>query len=318
MSIATFSLNHNSNHSVEVVMAAQLYLGLILAFFTMTLDLKAESKADYLHLADAPGAIGETGNLFLTGEGLAVRPLYNDIFGQTDKHLSGAIKAAWMFESENQSSFLVSGHWRFITPAYQEDFSSQIQDDPSGRYADWMELQLAHARAIKQSLLGLPMRYQLSLGLSHIGDKGARKVHTSIHSFVGSSIDRLYYTDQPKGFDLTHSAEIGVLSPDNLLLFMPSVLTSVGVSKNRFMTDAYLKLNYVTDINHRTKFGSEVKYARQLDSQVLDDFRKDRLEASVSVRWDWYRPSIKYVSSYLRGDSVRQLYLDPLAFYIEY
>lgn len=299
-------------------MAAQLYLGLALSLFILALDLKAESTPDYLHLADAPGAIGESGNLFLTGEGLAVRPLYNDIFGQTDKHLSGAIKAAWMFESEEQSSYLVSGHWRFITPAYQKDFSSEIEDNPSGRYADWMELQVAHARAITQSPIGLPMRYQLSLGLGHVGDKGARQVHTSIHSLVGSSVDRLYYTDQPKGFDLTHSAEIGILSPDSLLSFIPSVLTSIGVSKNRFMTDAYLKLNYVTDLHHRTKFGSEVKYARQIDSQVLDDFREDRLEASVSVRWDWYRPSIKYVSSYLYGDSVRQLYFDPLAFYIEY
>ena len=84
------------------------------------------------------------------------------------------------------------------------------------------------------------------------------------------------------------------------------------------MTDAYLKVNYVVDIDYLTKFGSEVKFARQLDSQVLDDFRDGRLEASVSLRWDWYRPSIKYVSSYLNRDSVRQLYFDPLAFYIEY
>lgn len=301
-------------------MTAQLIYGFVIAvfFFSSEAEAEAEARSDYLHLADAPGAIGETGNLFLTGKGLAVRPLYNDIFGQTDKYLSGALKAGWMYETEKESSYLVSGHWRFITPAYQEDFTSEIVDNPSGRYADWMELQVARAKAITNSFVGLPVRYQLSLGLSHIGDKGAREVHMSIHSLVGSSIERLYYTNQPKGFDLTSSAEIGVLSSDDLAYFLPRILTSVGLSKNRFMTDAYLKFNHVSDIGAKTKVGSEVKYARQLDSDVLDDYKNDRLEVSFSFRWDWYRPSVKYVSSYLHGDSVRQLYFDPLAFYIEY
>ena len=56
-------------------MTAHLLCGMLLSLLTFALDVKAEAQIDYLHLADASGAIGETGNLFLTGEGLALRPL---------------------------------------------------------------------------------------------------------------------------------------------------------------------------------------------------------------------------------------------------
>ncbi len=83
------------------------------------------------------------------------------------------------------------------------------------------------------------------------------------------------------------------------------------------MTDLYLNQNQVYHLSEQVHAGLETRFIRQIGSEVYTDHRLDwRFEIAMGLRWGWWRPSLKYVSPYLRDDQVGQVYFDPLAFYI--
>ena len=271
---------------------------------------------DQFKLANGPGAIGETGHLYLIGQGLFIRPFYNDIFGKTDKHLSGSTQVGWM-QTWSDSSLEFRGHWRFLTPGFKSEFGDKPLDLPIGRYADWMESQFAYS-FMASDLRTMPLKFQFSLGLGHVGDKGAKQIHHKIHEWVGSSLEGLEYINQPDGRYFSRGAEISTFSETRILGYKSGTMLSLGVSYNKFMTDIYSKLNQITEISSSISLSYEIKGAFQVASGVYDNSEPFRYEAALGLRWGFYRPSIKYVSNFLRGDRVGQIYFDPLAVYFSF
>jgi hypothetical protein len=78
-----------------------------------------------------------------------------------------------------------------------------------GRYTDWIELQ--ESVMLIYSLAGEPIRVQLTLGVGHIGDHGARKLHRKLHKLIGSSLNGLEYDNQPAGIALSGGFELGII-----------------------------------------------------------------------------------------------------------
>lgn len=271
--------------------------------------LADEAYPAYFKLAQPPGTVGETGPLYLIDEGLYARPLYNDIFGGTDKYLSGELQVGWMFVGEEQSLSL-DYSWRFLTPDDSPGSDGKVPSVLPGRYADWMEIQASYASVFGR-VLGRPLRFQYTLGLSHIGDHGGRSLHRSIHEATGSSLEGLEYSNQPQGSDISRGLEVAVLGAEDLIY-------SLGGFANKFMNEGYLKINHVWRRAEGWQWGSEVKLVRQFQSVAYSDPRDWRYEISTGMRWGWYRPSIKFVSPFLKSDSVSQVYLDPLAVFFEF
>ncbi len=288
----------------------KLFGTVVIALFSWTSCLLAEeANPSHFKIAQPPGAIGETGNLFLIDEGLYARPLYNDIFGGTDKYLSGALQLGWMFVGEDQSLSL-DYSWRFLTPDDSPGPDGKVPAVRPGRYADWMGIEASYARVL-HDVFSQTIRFQYTLGMSHIGSHGAREVHRGIHEFTGSSLEGLEYSNQPKGSDVSRGLELALYGQNDLIY-------SLGGYANKFMHEGYFKLNHVRRTKDSLQWGSEAKFVRQFLSDAYADPRDWRFELSTGFRWGWYRPSIKYISPFLRSDKVSQVYFDPLAVFIEY
>lgn len=286
-----------------------------LLFLTTNTLANEDFATEQMKLANGPGAIGETGHLYLIGSGAFIRPFYNDVMGQTDKHLSGATQLAWM-KTWRHSSLELRAHWRFITPSFQEDFGGRILDAPVGRYADWMETQASYAHLI--NFQQQTIKLQASMGYGHVGNKGAKQIHRSFHEWIGSSLEGLDYTQQPDGHFINRGVQVSLLGDKELFKLKGAQLYSVGQYYNKFMRDMYLKVNHVSKVSDNLSLGIEGRVAWQIASKVYSDQKNIRQEFATGLRWAWYRPSIKYVSPYLRGDTVGQIYLDPLAVYFEW
>lgn len=271
--------------------------------------LADDEVPSHFKLAHPAGVIGETSHLFLIDEGFYARPLYNDIFGGTDKYLSGELQLGWMFTGEEQSLSL-DYSWRFLTPDDSPGPDGKVPEVLPGRYADWMEVQASYARVFRDFFLR-PLRMQYTLGLGHVGDKGARGLHRSIHELTGSSLDGLEYSEQPRGSDVSRGIELSLLGESNLIY-------SLGGLANKFMHEIYFRTNFVSESRNELRWGAEGKLIRQLRSEAYTDPRVWRYELSSGLRWRWYRPSIKFVSSFLESDKVPQIYFDPLAVFFEY
>jgi len=79
--------------------------------------------------------------------------------------------------------------------------------------------------------------------------------------------------------------------------------------------EQYVLFNYVENL----KFSSSAKYIRQLESRVGLDLKPERLEASFAVIvFDIYKPSVRYISSYIEGVETRQIMTDFLSFQIKF
>lgn len=273
----------------------------------------ASAQSSFLN-ANAPGAVGESGSLFLVKEGFFARPFYNDFYGKTDKQLSGAFQFGYL-SSWSDSSLESRVQWRMITPTFKEKYESQNLEEPVGRYADWIEWQEAWSKLYPVN--GELFRFQIALGYGHIGNHGAKRLHRHFHELIGSPTEGLEYSNQPVGHAFSGGLEAGLISPERLLwdMKMESML-SVGYAQNNFMTDFFVTQNYVLGFSRDSEAALEMRLVRQAESSIFDD--DDRLawrsEIAFGWRYDWWRPSIKYVSPYLRGDQQGQTYLDLLAF----
>lgn len=118
--------------------------------------------------------------------------------------------------------------------------------------------------------------------------------------------------------DLSLGAEFGIV--DTARPFAGSIAESLlnfGFFNNKFMHEVYLNQNYVFKVNENFRWGLESRLVKQLSSEAyLAEILPWRFEFASSFCYKWYRPSIKYLSPYLKGDEIGQLYFDPLAFFI--
>ncbi|HYX32996.1 MAG TPA: hypothetical protein VE954_07760 [Oligoflexus sp.] len=296
-----------------MIVRIRFLVGLLLALCPPVPSVFGET----FQAANGPGAIGETGNLYLLDQGFFGRPLYNDVFGKTDKQLTGASQLGYL-KMWSDSSLEVRTHWRFITPSFKEKFNGDKLSSPVGRYADWMELQTSWAKVM--TFAGTRVRWQLSMGIGDIGNHGAKQVHRQIHRWVGSTLEGLDYSDQPTGRDISLGIEGGFI-PKEIKLFGENfeTLANVGVFRNCFMSELYFNYNVVKTFSQDWRMAWEVRMPYQVQSDVYkESARRERYEMALSTRYKWYRPSIKYVSPYLIGDNVGQIYVDPVAFFISW
>ncbi len=277
-----------------------------------------------LHAADfgfgtarVHGAIGETGHLFLVPKGLHARPLYNDIFGQTDKHLSGEAQLGYVAAGPDMSWETV-GSWRFLTPCFREDFSKDPLPNPVGRYADWLELQGAWAGVVDWS--GYQVRLQGGLGYGDISDKGARSVHRLIHTKVGSTVEGLDYINQPTGAGISRNLEMGLIQAWKLWpQWKTETLVNMGYSSNLMIEEMYINVNALASKTESWAWALEANLIQHVSSRAYGHGVHDqRWEAAVGWRWGFWRPTLKFVSPFLKGDQVGQVYLDPLAFAVDF
>ncbi len=287
----------------------------VLLWLLLESSLLAQSSvSSAFKSANSPGAVGETGSLYLLEEGFFARPFYNDVFGHTDKQLSGASQLGYL-NSWRDSSLESRTHWLLITPTFKEKFGDEALVNPVGRYADWMELQESWAKLTP--LGGELTRVQISIGYGHVGNHGGKQVHRSFHKMIGSSLLGLDYSDQPEGPELSGGFEFGIIDQPRMVWgAKKESMLNIGFHRNKFMTDLYLNQNHVFTLQENTRLGLEMRLIRQADSTVYQGQHLAwRFELAFGLRYGWYRPSLKYVSNYLRNDHVGQLYFDPLAVY---
>lgn len=286
--------------------------------FSLLMLNRPMHAADFsLGTARVHGAIGETGHLFLVPRGVHARPLYNDIFGHTDKHLSGETQLGYVATTPDLS-WETTGSWRFLTPCFREDFSKDPLQNPVGRYADWLELQGAWSRVIPWS--GYSLRLQGGLGYGDISDKGARSVHRMIHAKVGSTLEGLEYINQPKGAGISKNFELGLIQGWGLIpAWKMETLFNLGYSSNLMVEEIYLNFNGLLTKGRTWGIAAEANLVQHQSSRAYaGEIEGHRWEAALGFRYKFWRPSLKFVSPFLKGDRVGQLYFDPLAFVIEF
>lgn len=253
-----------------------------------------------------PGAFGEASNLYLIPEGAYVHPLYNDFNGNTDKLLTTSLKAGLLREH-----FEIVYFWRLFTPSVKPAFLRPALAKPVGRYADWMEVEGAYAH--RDTLLGVPVKHQVMLGLNHIGDKGGKKVHRWVHKATRNSLENLEYTNQPAGAFATAGYEIAFEDPiyqdlPGRLDQQVALVTQAGQSTN----EAGIRHNLLLVVRKPWwEVGTELKIVRQYGGKLFESMRPYRLEASAgTLLYGWFTPTVKYVSPYLFGDDIGQTYFD--------
>ncbi len=261
------------------------------------------------------GAVGESNHLYLVPNGIYFHPQYNDVTGDTDKLLTSSMKLGVLDVLADGWAYESCYFWRFLTPAFASSTKSGQLAKPVGVYADWMELKTAVAKSV---YLGTwLLRPQFSLGANHIGNKGAKKVHRWVHEVTKNSLEGLEYTNQPMGYfpsfgaNIAAASEISKSGDQSLIGQM-----LVGIESSKMIKDLFLSGTTIWTIRKGWwELAFDVRLIRQIGTEVYSDLKPYRYEGAASTAlYGVYTPTIKYVSSYLKGDSVGQTYFDFLHF----
>lgn len=278
----------------------------------------SRARADVSEAATR-GSVGEISNHFITPDGLTLDLMDNDFLGTTDKYMTGSMKAGWTRSFPDTgngytSSFEVMGTWRALTPTESGSVGGNPLGRVVGRFADWMEGEIAYARTYDIGL-GQRLKGQLTLGGGHIGNKGMRGVHMAVHKAIGMQTSGLDYTNQPIGRTTKYDAMIG----DAWRLGSTELLLSIGNARDAATHDTYLQGNVLRPLSRRVSLGLESRLIRQWGSAIYDGLDTWRREFSFALCvFNYYQPSFKYVSPYLPGDDRGQFYAEILRFNVPF
>lgn len=257
------------------------------------------------------GVAGETSNLYLIPEGVYFHPQYNDVTGDTDKLLTSSMKLGVLDRAGEDWSYEACYFWRFITPAFASSTKSGLLASPVGIYADWMEVKTAVAKIIRSD--DMIFRPQISIGLNHIGNKGAKKIHRWVHKVTKNSLEGLEYTNQPIGYFAAGGANVSV-ARDLVKMGQQSIGAQalVGYEGSKIMQEAFADTTFLWTVRKTWwEMAFDVRIVRQVASDVYEGIKPYRFECAASTAlYKVFTPSIKYVSSYLDGDDVGQTYFD--------
>ncbi|MFK7826946.1 MAG: hypothetical protein AB8G05_22580 [Oligoflexales bacterium] len=189
--------------------------------------------SEFERKANTRGIIGEHDPINLINDGFLFSPMTNDFIGQTDKLMTGSYRLSYL-KSWSDSSFMLTGYWRSLTPVYKKKFGQSDLKIPFGRFADWAEIQGSYLKKSKSNIPYGSLNYVFTLGLGHIGDKGLKQVHTYIHKATDNSLLNLDYHNQPKGSTISVGSEVQYLlnRPNHFLVPWHTTLNSIRKCKN--------------------------------------------------------------------------------------
>lgn len=248
--------------------------------------------------------------MYLAPAGLYWHPHYNDVFGDTDKHLTGATKFGWVVES-NAGSWETVASWRLFMPAFAARTGAQPYDEPVGRFADSLELKTAWARSIEVSNFWR-LKFQTALGFHHLGNKGGQHFHRWFHYATNNPVTPLVYDDQPDSITGSTGAAVSAY-------FVPLALGPMrwsaeflaGFEDSALMTESFFEHTWLVQVAPWSLDAAlSARWVFQYYSEVFENVKPDRWEAAVGFRWRWYRPSVKLMSPFLVGDDYGQLFVD--------
>ena len=258
-----------------------------------SLFAKAQSMLNTPIVSTVPG---ETGHLFLGKEMLVVHPFSNDIGGYSDKLFTFGT-----YISHVQGHFEHRLSWRMITPSFQDNKSTPLRKVPTGRYADWLELQTGYAYG--DGKYGLAINY----GVGKLGNNGAKQVQHWWHNlFDVKSNKRLTWNDQIVGYKPSYGCEFR-------LAYNETILGAIGYQKNILLEEVYLRHNLLSGKH----YSLEVLLARPIASELNEQVKYGRYEIAMGAKFfRYYTPSIKYTSAYIQGEEKPQIYYDLFNFQI--
>jgi hypothetical protein len=280
--------------------------------------LPGVARAD-VTAAATRGSVGEIGNHLIQPDGLSVDVMDNDFLGDTDKYMTGSMKAGWLrtFPDDGRgyaSSFELVGTWRALTPTQSGTVGGNPLGRMVGRFADWMETEGAYARTYDAGG-GHRVKGQMVVGGGSIGNKGMRRMHVAIHRAIGMQTSGLEYNNQPSGKTWKYDALVG----DSVRVGATELLLSLGNARDAATHDSYLQGNVVTPLGRHVGLGIEGRLVRQWGSDIyagLDTWRRE-LGFGLTV-FRYYQPSFKYVSKYMPGDERGQFYAEILRFNVPF
>lgn len=272
-----------------------------------------------LYRASTQGAIGETSNLYLIPNGYYLDIGTNDVTGGTDKLLTASLKTGVVREYSD-SSFEVTAFWRLLTPTFKAKFKTPDLERPVGRYADWAAVKTSYAKI--KDVGAHKLKAQISLGINHVGNKGGKRLHRWIHELTKNRIDQLEYTNQPVGMFADGGVMLAFLTNEKsyegvIVQHQAAVVSEHG----RFMVES--GVSGATTVVVRPSWWEmafEAKIVAQHHSDVYgDDIRPYRYELSAGTRlFHYFKPTVKYVSPYLKNDPIGQNYFDFVNFIVPF
>jgi hypothetical protein len=289
-----------------------VFLFLLLGF-TPGSDVYADIESAFTR-----GSVGDIPNHLISPPGVMIDVMNNDFMGGTDKYMTGQMKFAYSKlypkgSHDYVSSFEFHVSWRALTPADYDKFGGNKLNMQIGRFGDWLDSELAYARTYPL-MSDWRIKYQGAIGPGHVGNKGARKLQIAIHKLTNNPTANLTYVNQKTGITFRHGVQVGLIPPTVLNGF--EMLFSSGYNHDEVMRDLYVQFNLIGKITPWMGFGTELSASRQLSSSMYGSgIDLGRYEASTAlILCKYYQPSIKWVSSYLRGDQVPQTYIEFLRF----
>lgn len=253
---------------------------------------------------------GETSHLYLVPDGFTINPFINDLWGDTDKLLTGGNNFRYS-TSWGVHSFIAGVNWRFFVPAAEPKHGVPKLEDPPGHYADWIAASLAWSRPL--TVWDENFKLGLNVGLGHIGNHGAAKIHSLTHDLVRAKKDGLEYTNQPTGYKKELGFEIGwVPKWKNPLCDSCSLMISAGLYAYTIIYERWVSFDWIFQSEGKPKFTIETRLLNPYSSETMsDDIRHFRAE--ISFGWyfnDYYTPNLVVVSPYVKRDPYPQLYIN--------
>lgn len=272
------------------------------------INLEAEVLSEYV--AVNPHALpGDSEFNHLPVQGLRVHEA-NDYIGDTDKYISGAGSLAVLGIWKHFSTSL-SYKGRFLQPALEKRNDQPKLSTPLGIYAEWAEIMLNTSVTI-YSKESWGFKLDGGVGYNDLGDHGLVNIYRKIHEIVASPINDKNFGPKLKDHYISSSVGAFVIVPISKTI---NFMFGHSAYNSKMFVENAVEASLV--ISASKNFALSMKYMniKQERSEYYQNLRGHRQQGIVALRlFEFWTPSLMFVSPLLKEDDFSQWYLSPISF----
>lgn len=233
----------------------------------------------------------------------------NDFYGKTDKLTTEALSLNVMGTWGHYFATSVGYKGRFVTPVLRTKNGEGKLDTPLGIYGEWAEISLNQSVTLFQESW-VALKLDGGITYNDFGDHSFADIYKWVHDEVGSPDERSKFGTPVDDNFIGSSAAGSIVIPigDHI-----NLIGSYQVMNSKIFREDAQEAALIWSLSKDLAFSAKYSTVKQIRSEFYD--LKNRREQFIgAVRlFEFWTPSIMYVSPYIKGDKHGQWYLSPLS-----
>ena len=234
----------------------------------------------------------------------------NDFAGSTDKLVTEAASFSVMFNYAKHFSTSLSYKGRYLTPVLKTKNKEDPLPTPLGIHAEWAETMLNQSWTIFGDDQKWAVKLDGGIGYNDFGKHSFNDIYKSVHEAINDPDESDKFGEPVDANFISSTAGASVVLPIGNQI---NLIGSYQIMNSKVFREDAQEATLIWSKSMDLAFSLKYSLVKQIRSEFFD-IKNSREQFFAGLRiFQWWTPSIQFVSAYIKGDKHGQWYFSPVS-----